>query len=366
MKKIFSSFSGTGTIALSLTRFSVKEQMLFAKRMSFMVKAGVPIIESLTLIRTQTKSPKKAEVYDAIIHDVNNGQYLSTSLAKYSRLFGDFAVNLIRVGEESGILSQNLAYLADELQKKDALNKKIKGALIYPAVITVATLGITGVLTVFIFPKIMPIFSSMHIKLPLSTRMLIVISDFLRLHGFLIIFLLILATIGLVMVKNRVAKVQIFLDGLLLKIPFVGRMATSYNLANFCRTLGLLLSSGIQLTDAMTMTAQTTGNLVYKEALAVVTKSIMKGEPISRSLAALPALFPDMLAHMVSVGETTGNLSTTFTYLSELYEAEVEEQTKNLSQAIEPVLMVIMGVLVGFIAVSIITPIYAITQNLQT
>ena len=114
------------------------------------------------------------------------------------------------------------------------------------------------------------------------------------------------------------------------------------------------------------MTAQTTGNLVYKKAFAVVTKSITKGEPISRSLASLPALFPDMLAHMVSVGETTGNLSTTFTYLSELYEAEVEEQTKNLSQAIEPVLMVIMGVLVGFIAVSIITPIYAITQNLQT
>ena len=240
------------------------------------------------------------------------------------------------------------------------------GALIYPMVITVATLGITGVLTVFIFPKIMPIFSSMHIKLPLSTRMLIVISDYLRMHGILTMFVLVLLGIALVMVKNRVYKVQYFLDKMLLKIPYAGRMAQSYNLANFCRTLGLLLQSGIQLTDAMVMVEKTTGNLAYKEAYAEATKGILKGEPISRSLATRTDLFPDMLGHMISVGETTGNLSKTFTYLSELYEAEVEEQTKNLSQAIEPILMVVMGVLVGFIAVSIITPIYAITQNLQT
>jgi type IV pilus assembly protein PilC len=353
-------------VSFGSARLSIKEQTLFAKRMSFMVKAGVPIIESLTLIRTQTKSPKKAKVFDSIIHDVNNGQYLSTALAKFERMFGEFAINLIRVGEESGILSQNLAYLADELHKKDALRRKVLGAMIYPAVITLATLGITGILTVFIFPKITPIFSSMHITLPLSTRLLMAISDFLRAHGILTIIALILLAILLVVVKRRVVAVQYFLDRWLLKLPFAGKMATSYNLANFCRTLGLLLQSGIQLTDATTMVARTTPNLAYREAYERLGKSIVKGEPISRALLANPALFPDILAHMVSVGETTGNLSNTFTYLSELYEAEVEEQTKNLSQAIEPILMVIMGVLVGFIAVSIITPIYAITQNLQT
>lgn len=346
-------------------RFSVKDQTMFAKRMSFLVNAGVPLIECLSLIRNQTKSKTKSELYAQVIDDVNNGLFLSTSLSRRGNLFGEFAVNLIRVGEESGILSQNLAYLADELDKKEALRRKVVGALVYPAVITVATLGITGVLTMYIFPKILPVFSSLHVALPLSTRILIAVSEFMHRYGLWFFIGLVVLVAGFIQVRRKIPRVRYWSHGAVLKLPLFGPMMKSYNLANFCRTFGLLLRSGVQVTDSLEMTTETTSNLVFKEAYKDIHHSVLVGLPISVALTKHNELFPDLLTHMVAIGETTGNLSDALNYLSEMYEGEVEEMTKNLSSAIEPVLMVIMGILVGFIAVSIITPIYSITQNLH-
>ncbi len=346
-------------------RFSVKEQTLFAKRMSFLVKAGVPIVECLHLIRTQTKSKTKGLVYDAIIHDVSNGQYLSTSLGKYSRLFGEFAVNLIRVGENSGILSQNLAYLADELDKKHQLQRKVIGTLVYPIFISIATLGVTGVLTAYIFPKLMPIFTSLHVELPLSTRALIAVSTYLREWGVVTIIGLIALGVAMLVVRSRFERVRMFGDSLLLRIPLAGSITRAYNLTNFCRTLGLLLRSGITLTDGLAIVAETTKNRVYRKACLELAAEAVRGEPTSRGLIKRNDLYPDILGHMVAIGEKTGNLSSTLTYLGELYESEVDGLTKSLSSSIEPVLMIVMGLLVGIIAVSVITPIYSITQHLS-
>lgn len=352
-------------VALSFVRFSIKEQTLFAKRLSFLVKAGVPLIESLHLIRKQTKSKAKVKVYDRIIKDVANGQFLATSLSKYTNLFGEFTINLIRVGEHSGVLSQNLSYLADELTKKHALKRKVIGALVYPIFITVATLGVTGLLTVFIFPKIMPIFISLHVDLPLSTRVLLAVSKYLQVWGVLTIVLFAMFIVALLAVRARIERVRFWGDYILLRLPLAGSIARSYNLANFSRTLGLLLKSGIHVGEALAITAETTPNLVYKQAYMRVVHSVNKGEQISRALEREQNMFPDLLSHMISIGETTGNLIGTLVYLSELYEGEVEEYTKSLSSAIEPVLMIVMGLLVGTIAVSVITPIYDITQHLQ-
>jgi type IV pilus assembly protein PilC len=349
----------------SFIRFSIKEQTFFAKRMSFLVKAGIPLIESLHLIRTQTKSPAKKRVFDAVIDDVSNGQYLSTSLGKFKRLFGDFTINLIRVGENSGILSQNLAYLADELQKKQALQRKVIGTLIYPVFITVATLGVTTLLTAYIFPKLMPIFTSLHVQLPLTTRALIWISAYLRNWGLLTLLGLIILAILIFLVRARFERVRVFGDHVLLSLPVVGRVARAYNLTNFCRTLGLLLRSGITLTSAIEITAETTPNRVYRAAAARVAAQVVRGEPLSKGLVEQPGLYPDIMGHMVSIGEKTGTLSPTLGYLGELYEEEVDELTKGLSNSIEPVLMIVMGLLVGIIAVSVIMPIYEITQHLS-
>jgi type IV pilus assembly protein PilC len=365
MASFFKSLSLQSFSSLTYIRFSTKEQTLFAKRMSFLVKAGVPLVECLSLIRTQTKSKAKGLVYDSVIKDVSNGQYLSTSLGKHKRLFGEFAINLIRVGENSGILSQNLAYLADELQKKHELQKKVIGTLIYPVFITIATLGVTSILTVFIFPKLMPIFTSLHVELPLTTRIMIAVSAYLQHWGILTLIGLIIVIILFLFVRSKFERVRTLADRVLLRIPLVGSIARSYNLTNFCRTTGLLLRSGITLTDALVITSETTKNRLYRNACAQLALQATRGEPVSRGLTARPDLYPDILSHMVAVGERTGNLSSTMTYLSELYEAEVEELTKTLSSSIEPVLMIVMGALVGLIAVSVITPIYSITQHLQ-
>jgi type II secretory pathway component PulF len=171
--------------------------------------------------------------------------------------------------------------------------------------------------------------------------------------------------IGLIVLHNKVAWAQFGGDYILLKLPLAGSIAKSYNMANFSRTLSLLLKSGIPVTEAFTVVAETTRSAVYRRAYYRMARSVMKGEQISRGLEREGKIFPDMLSHMVAVGESTGHLVGTLIYLSEMYEAEVEEHTKSLSSSIEPALMIAMGLLVGLIAVSVITPIYEITQHLQ-
>jgi type IV pilus assembly protein PilC len=349
----------------SFGSLSIKEQAFFAKRLAFLIKAGVPILESLHMIREQTRSRKYGRMLDHIIDDISNGQSLSTSLKKFHRLFGDFAINIISVGEETGILSENLEYLADELKKRQALRRKVVGALVYPVFITIATLGITGLLTAYIFPKIMPIFNSLNVHLPLSTRILIFMSQFLRDWGIFLILGLLALVIATVIAHRKSKKVHYFFDSLILKTPLVGSMIQNYNLANISRTLSLLLKGGMTLSEAIPITARSTSNLVYRSEFEKLAVVVNRGEKISSHLRKYRKLFPDILAQIVSVGERSGNLSETLVYLSELYESEVEDSTKNLSSLIEPVLMVFMGLIVGFVAISVITPIYGITQHLQ-
>lgn len=349
----------------SFVRFSVSEQVLFAKRLSFLVKAGVSLLEGLTMIRNQTKSKRKLRIFDTVIADISAGQFLSKSLEKYSHLFGEFTINIIRVGETAGVLSENLIYLADELAKKQALQRKVKGALIYPIFITIATLGVTSLLVVFIFPKIMPIFISLNITLPLTTRMLLAVSVYLQDWGILTLFGAIIALLSFIFIRKVFLPLRKAIDWLLLKLPIAGTIARSYNAANFCRTLGLNIRAGVPLTEAMYITAQVTKNIIYKNAYLDFAEHIKKGEKISSTMMRYTGIFPDMLPHMILIGETTGSLSNTLGYLSDLYESEVDESTKNLSSSIEPILLMTMGILVGLIAVSVISPIYEVTKQLS-
>lgn len=356
--------SATAPAPAHFVRFSTKEQVLFAKRLSFLIKAGVSILESMILIRNQTKSKRKRRIYDTIIADVSAGQFLSKSLEKYTHIFGEFTINIIRVGETAGVLSENLAYLADELAKKQALQRKVTSALVYPIFITIATLGVTGMLVIFIFPKIMPIFISLNVTLPWTTRALLAVSKFLAAYGFLTILGTFLGMVLFEVLRRTTRPLQYGMDWILLKLPIAGDIARSYNCANFCRTLGLTIRSGVNLSEAMYITADVTQNAVYKKVYLDFAAHVIKGEMISKAMMQHKNIFPDMLPHMILIGETTGNLSGTLGYLSDLYEAEVDESTKNLSNSIEPILLLTMGALVGLIAVSVIAPIYEVTKHL--
>lgn len=344
--------------------FSIKEQVLFAKRLAFLSRAGVSILESVTIIRNQTKSKRKRRIFDTVVADVAAGQSLSRSLERYKQLFGEFTINLIRVGETAGVLPENLMYLADELAKKHALQRKVQSALIYPIFITIATLGVTGMLVVFIFPKIMPIFISLNVDLPWTTRALLALSEFLSIYGLYTILGLLIAIVAFVICRRVYRPIRYGSDWLLLKLPIAGGIARAYNCANFCRTLGLNIKSGVTLSESMFITAEVTKNIVYREAYFDFAAHVMKGEKISSAMTKYPKIFPDMLPHMILIGETTGSLSNTLSYLSEIYEVEVDESTRNLSNSIEPILLMTMGIMVGIIAVSVIAPIYEVTKGI--
>ncbi|MFZ2484645.1 MAG: type II secretion system F family protein [Minisyncoccia bacterium] len=349
----------------SFSRMSVKEQGFFIKRLSFLIKAGIPMLESLIMIKDQTRKRGHGSILDTVIHDVSNGQYLSTSLSKFRNMFGDFSINIISFGESAGILSSNLEYLAEELKKKEALRKKVVGAFIYPAIVTLASIGITIFLIVYLFPKIMPVFSSLNMTLPFSTRVVIFVSNTLQSHGLALLSAAVLVAIASTIALKKVSTVRFYFDKFIIKVPIIGDVVRSYNLANITRTMGLLLKSGITVSKALPITARSCENLVYREEFDHLADVVDRGERMSVYLETRRELFPDVLNQIISVGERSGNLSSSLIYLSELYEAEVEDFTKNLSNLIEPALMIFMGVLVGFIAISIITPIYSITQNLH-
>ncbi len=345
-------------------RLSLKEHIQFIKQLAVLLRAGVPILASLRMVKEQSKSKTMIAIMDAVIKDVENGQYLAGALKKFKKIFGELTINIIAIGEMSGNLSNNLDHLALTLKKKQALHRKIIGASVYPIFIVIATLVIAIVLTVFIFPKILPVFKSLNYDLPWTTKFLIFVNLALRNYGALIAVLLALGMVGFTLLWE-IKSFRFWFQTLLLRTPFLGRVMQTYNSTGIFRTLGLLLNSGVTVVQSFQIVSETTLNLVYKKELTVIAENIMKGESISANMNKNSAVFPLAAAQMIAVAETTGKLSETFSYLANVYEEELDETTKNLSTMVEPMLLVFMGVLVGFIAISIITPIYGITQHLS-
>ncbi len=329
-----------------------------------LAKSGVTLLEGLQMLARQAHSGSSKRVFEFMARDLEHGLYLHQSMKKLKHVFGDFSMNLVRVGELTGSLPENLEYLAVELKKKQDLRRKVIGSLIYPVIIVIATLGIGTLLIAYVFPKILPIFKSLNFDLPWSTRVLIFVSDLILHHGLLIFMGLVLLTV-IFLISLTIRKVRLAIHHIMLRLPIFGKLAQTYQMANFTRTLGLLLRCDVMIVDATVIMAEITNNLVYQKQYYIISENLKSGQPISAHLHKKTRLFPPIMSQMVSVGETAGNLSDTLAYLGEMYEAELDDATKNLSTVIEPILMIFMGVLVGFIALSIITPIYGVVQNIH-
>lgn len=341
----------------------LQEKVLFARHLSVGIKSGMSLQDTLRLIQGQTKSGSFKKILDSIIIDTANGMYLSAGMEKFSNVFGQLFVNIVRVGEQSGTLTENLTYLAVELKKKQQLRSKIRGALIYPAVVLVATIGIVMTLMVGVFPKILPVFSSMKIDLPITTRILIASSKFMTQYTLMIIFIMFALVIAMVIIS----KYEWFKHGFahfLMKLPIVSGIAVKVNCASIARVLGLLLKSGVRIIEAVNITADALDNRVYRHELRTAGETLRRGDYFSIYLSKDPSLFPPIFSNMIQVGENTGNLTENLEYLSQFYEEDVDEVLKNLNSIIEPFLLLLMGGMVGFIALSVITPIYSISQSL--
>ena len=307
-----------------MLRLPVQDQILFAKRLGILIRAGIPILDGLQMLRKQTRSKSSAKIMDVLISDVENGQYISTSMGQFRKIFGEFAINIVAIGEVSGTLHENLNYLAEELKKKQMLKRKVFSALLYPMFIVFATLGITILLTVYLFPKILPVFSSFNFKLPWTTKTLIFISNALTHYGgFIFLGLIALSIATWLALKNK--DIALWVERQLIRIPVMGNLIMGYNLANLCRTLGLLLKSSVPIVKATSITAGTTVNLAYRQELTAMADHITKGDKIATHFAKNPGLFPPVMQQMVAVGEQAGNLSEALTYLADMYENEVED-----------------------------------------
>jgi type II secretory pathway component PulF len=343
---------------------SLQEKILFTKNLALALRSGVSLVNSLKLVAAQARTRSFKKILASLLEDANRGVFLSDSLAKFRGVFGELFINIIRVAETSGTLPENLIYLGDELSKRSALRKKVKGALIYPIIILIATIVIAVAMLVFVFPKITPLFLNAKVELPLTTRILIGLSDAVSKYGIFIgigIGVLIAGIRSLLIIQ----PVRFIYHEMLFYVPLFKNAIINYNMANFTRTLGLLLKSGVRITEAIDITASTLTNLVYSRELKQAADHVRKGEFLSRYLAARSRFFPIMMVNMLEVGENTGNLTENLTYLAEYYENEVDDFTKNLSSILEPILLLVMGGVVAFIALSFITPIYQLTRAIK-
>lgn len=346
-------------------RFSLEEQISFAKRLSILLRAGIPTLQALIMLQAQTTKPASLAVVGDLVEGVRQGQFLHVRMEKFRKYFGDFAINIVRVGEVSGSLNDNLGYLVHELKKKRDLKRKLIGALIYPVIIMFATFGITILLVVYVFPKILPILQGFKGTLPFSTRVLIFISHLLATRGWLIFLGAVALVTTFTLMVRKSFGTRYWLHARLIQLPVLGSLFKSYYMSNLCRTFGILLKSEVPIVETTKIASLTATNLVYKNSLIRLAEQLTSGGTVSSFFTNEKNIYPAMVAQMTHVGETTGSLSDTLLYVADVYEQEVEDITKNLSTSIEPILMVFMGVLVGFIAMSIITPIYSLTQSLS-
>ncbi|MCX6763551.1 MAG: type II secretion system F family protein [Candidatus Moranbacteria bacterium] len=345
-------------------RISLKDKLMFTRNLGVMVASGLPISRSLNNLAIQTKNKKFAQILTKIQGEVQAGGTLANGLSKYPGVFGELFTNMIRVGEASGNLEEVLNILALQLEKDHDLISKIKGAMVYPAVIIIAMLGIGIIMMIYVVPQITSVIKEMGAELPYSTKLVIAISDGLKNHLILVLsgFVAFIIILRLLLATEQGKK----LIGLsAISLPLINKIVIKVNCARFSRVYSSLLKSGVPVAEALKIVSNTLTNLYYKKAFQRAAESIQKGTPLSKVLYEEKKIFPVLVPQMLEVGEETGKTEQIMLKLSEFYEEEVEQITKNLSSIIEPVLMIIIGGAVGFFAVSMMQPMYGAMQNIK-
>ncbi len=343
---------------------SIDNKIMFSKHLAIMLEAGIPLREALEIMKEESMSKPIQRILTVGIADLSNGFTLSSTLEKFPRVFKPFSVNIVRVGESSGTLAKALQYEATELEKSHELAGKVKGALTYPAIIFCGALGIAGFLSFSILPKLIPVFGAMSVNLPPTTKFLMASSTFIRTQWALLIGITALI-IGSFVVAWRIRPIRFALESLILRIPLFGRLMRGVQVAHAMRIFGTLLASGVQIVEAIHVTANSTENLVYKRTLERIAVDVERGEEITNQLARERKLFPAIVTGMVKIGDRTGKLSESLITAAEFTEREVDNLTKTLATLIEPITLILVGGLVGFIALSIVTPIYDLTSGMS-
>jgi type IV pilus assembly protein PilC len=342
---------------------STRDVVIFTRQFATMINAGLPLVQSLSILAQQTENKTLKEVTKQVVYDVEAGNTLADALSKHPRAFPDLYVNMVAAGEAGGILDTILLRLATFLEKNDALVRKVKGALVYPAVIISVAVIAVAVLLIFVIPTFSSMFASVNMTLPLPTRIVIGASQFLLRYWYIMIGVILVGAFGLRSYYSTPGGKKA-IDGGLLRAPVLGDLLRKSAVSRFTRTLGTLISSGVSILDGLEITAKTAGNRVIHDAIMQSRQSIAGGETIAGPLQT-SGVFPPMVISMISVGEQTGGLDEMLAKIADFYDAEVDVAVSALLSLMEPVMIVVLGVIVGGMVVAMYLPIFDMVNAIQ-
>jgi type IV pilus assembly protein PilC len=344
------------------TGISLSQKIMFTNNLSGMLSAGLSLNRALSILEKQSTDSNFSDILRSLEEDINKGNTLSVGMKKFPKVFSGIFVPMVHSGEESGNLPKTLTEVGLSLKKSYDLNKKIKGAMTYPSIIVFAMLVIGVFMMIYVVPTLTKTFKDLGSELPSSTKIIIWISDTISQN--IILFLLSIGFIFLgIYLVSRFKLVQRYFDKIILYIPVVGKIVKEVNTARTARTMSSLLLSGVNISNSLSITEEVLQNVHYKELVHNAISSIEKGKVLSESFKENTFLYPIMMGEMIEVGEETGNLSQMLLDIANFYETEVDNKTKDLSTIIEPVLMLLIGGVVGVFAVSMIKPMYSVMNN---
>lgn len=358
--KAANDVSGMASLTSYFQRVSMDDIVAFTRQMATMISSGLPLTEALSILEVQSK-PTLAKVVGEILRDVQAGNSVGDAMQKHPKVFSKVYISLVRAGEAAGALDDILKRLATNLEKQKEFRAKTRGALIYPAIVTVGMIVVTIIMMIFVVPKLAEMYKDFDAELPLPTQILIGMSDLISNYWFIFLGLLVAGFFGFRYWRQTPTGAQ-KLDELLLKVPVFGPLRTQIIIAELSRTMGLLVGAGISLIETLEIVSEGVDNLVYKKAIGKVLRNLKKGVPFSVALNR-EEVFPPLLPNMVAVGEETGKMDEVLMKVASYFEDEAEHLIKNLTTALEPLIMIVLGVGVGFLVISIIMPIYNLTNQ---
>ena len=352
-----------GNIFRRLKPINIVDKMFFARNLSVMISAGLPFTRALEALGQETTNLKFKKIIDNLISSVLKGKSFADALREHQQVFGDLFINMVEVGDISGKLAHILGLLSNQMKKDYSLHKKVKGALIYPAIILTVLVTIGTLMMIYVVPTFTQTIKELGGELPLGTRIIIGFSEFF-LNNKISLAAGLLITIGLTVFITRTRQFKEVFSEVILKMPIFGPLAKKVNTARFCRSLFYLITAGVPIIRSLEITASVLGNAVYRQAIQETVLEIQKGKPLNKILAEHPYIFQPLVIQMISVGEETGKLSSMLLRLALFFEEEVSNTTKNLSTIIEPILMVVIGIVVATFIISMLQPIYSSLGNL--
>ncbi|MFP3948292.1 MAG: type II secretion system F family protein [Longimicrobiales bacterium] len=345
------------------TGIKTRDIVIFTRQFATMINSGLPLVQSLDILAEQTENEKLRKVIQEVLYDVESGHTLADAMGKHDKVFTDLYVNMVAAGEAGGILDTILLRLATFLEKNDALVRKIKGAMIYPAVVLGVAVIAVVVLLIFVIPTFQQMFESAGVPLPLPTQIVIDMSAFLQSFWWAVAAAAAAAAFA-IRAYYGTDQGQLVIDRMLLKVPVLGDLLRKAAVARFTRTLGTLVSSGVSILEGLEITARTAGNRVIHDAVMGSRASIAGGETISGPLKE-SGVFPPMVVQMINVGEQTGGLDEMLSKIADFYDEEVDAAVEALLAAMEPVMIVVLGVIVGGMIVAMYLPIFDMINAVQ-